>query len=420
VFGGLVEFRTAYLRRRMGDLEVFLRAAWAVRAGEDIYVVTDSKGFHYHYPPLFAILLTPLADAPPGAERPWMLPFGASVLVWYVFNLGCLAVSLNWIALLLERHRQPALGSRRWWALRIWPLIACMPAVGGSLMRGQVDMLWLLLFTGMIVAAVRGRSFRAGLWLAAAICLKVIPAFLLLYPCWRRDVRWLTGCAVGLVIGLILVPAAVFGPRQTWAYFEEWQEVLIQPGLTGGGNQSRAKELIEVTATDTQSFMAIIHTALHPDRGHRPAVVSPRIRLVHCGLGALVTLLTLLAAGRTERDDPIATVLLFGALAVPMLMSSPVCHLHYLALLLPVVAGLFAAYWERCGTPTDGAELSAGLVLLAIMNIIANTVPRLPDMEAYREIGLAGYATLLIWGTACLALWRRRSFSRDAQRSAVA
>src|SRR5438874_9559923 len=91
LFGVLVEMRSAYLKRRMGDLGVFLRTAWAVRAGQDIYTVTDNNGYHYHYPPLFAILLVPLADPPPGADLSWTAPYAVAVAVWYAFSLFCLA-----------------------------------------------------------------------------------------------------------------------------------------------------------------------------------------------------------------------------------------------------------------------------------------------------------------------------------------
>src|SRR6516165_9185130 len=63
-FGVVVEYRSTFLTRRMTDLDVYLRAAWAVRTGADIYTITDDNGWHYHYPPLFAILMTPLADPP--------------------------------------------------------------------------------------------------------------------------------------------------------------------------------------------------------------------------------------------------------------------------------------------------------------------------------------------------------------------
>src|SRR4051794_35512193 len=51
-----------FMPRRMGDQDVFFRAAWAVRSGHDVYQVTDNQGLHYHYPPLLALMITPLAD----------------------------------------------------------------------------------------------------------------------------------------------------------------------------------------------------------------------------------------------------------------------------------------------------------------------------------------------------------------------
>src|SRR5438105_2103425 len=82
-FGALVEVRTVFLDRRMGDLDVFLRAAWAVRTGNDPYAVTSDNDWHYLYPPLYAILLTPLADPPPGCESNDYVPFPWSVAICY-------------------------------------------------------------------------------------------------------------------------------------------------------------------------------------------------------------------------------------------------------------------------------------------------------------------------------------------------
>src|ERR1700726_4794822 len=53
-FGVIVVMRGALLKSRMTDLGVFLRAAWAVRSGEDLYTITDDKGLLYHYPALLA------------------------------------------------------------------------------------------------------------------------------------------------------------------------------------------------------------------------------------------------------------------------------------------------------------------------------------------------------------------------------
>src|SRR5260370_36728864 len=101
--------------------------------------------------------------------------------------------------------------------------------MGYSLTRGQVSLLVLLLLCGAAAALLRGRRLQAGLWLAGAICLKVIPAFLLLYPLYRRDGRCLAGCAGGLVLGLAVIPAAVFGPARAVAPYPEWTPVLLWP-----------------------------------------------------------------------------------------------------------------------------------------------------------------------------------------------
>jgi alpha-1,2-mannosyltransferase len=400
LFGGLVELRSAFLSRRMGDLTVFVRTAWAVRAGEDIYAVTDDNGYHYHYPPLLAILLTPLADPPAGAAHDATLPYPVTVALWYVFNLACLALSAHWLAGLLEEasadpavRSQPA-GCRRWWALRTLPVLACLPPVGHTLMRGQVSLLLLLLLSGFAAALFRGRPWRAGLWLAGAICLKVIPALLVLVPLLRRDGRCLAACALGMLVGLGVVPVAVLGPSRTAACYAEWADVLVRPGLGAGGDSSaRDAELLNITATDSQSFQAALHNLLNPDRDNRPPKPAREVRLAHWAAGGLLTAVTLLVLWRRRGDRP-AEVAALGALVVVMILTSPVCHLHYFALAIPLVAGTLAASWERSGTD----RLAPALLLAGVLNVVANTLPNLPGMQAVRDGGLATAAALLVWG----------------------
>src|SRR5262245_14292747 len=164
--------------------------------------------------------------------------------MWLVWVVPALARALE------ETVLDPVIGvtrsgSRRWWALRILPVLACLTQIGGTLVRGQVTLLLLALLCGMIASALRGQSFKAGCWLAGAICLKVIPAYLLIYPLWRRDGRWLLGCLLGVSIGLGVVPSLVFGPRQTLVYLEEWNQALLRPSLGTGDDRSRAEELLQ-------------------------------------------------------------------------------------------------------------------------------------------------------------------------------
>lgn len=407
LFGGLFEFRSAFLQNRKGDLNVFLRAAWAVRTGEDIYAATDDNDHHYHYPPFLAIMLVPLADAPAGrAPLPGMLPYSVSVATWYVLSLLLLFLALDTLANAVEwaMNRRPAMGSQRWWALRIVPLLACLPAIGGALMRGQVDMILLALFCGMIACAMRGKSAAAGLLLAAAISIKVIPAFLLLYPLWKRDTRWLTSCGVGLAVFLIVIPVATFGPQQTVRYYREWDERVLRPGLTEEGDQTRAEELTQVTATDSQSFLAVLHNWHYPVRP-RPALATAGERLSHWALGGLFTAITLALATRAARrtaEEPLRRAVFLAALLLVMILTSPVCHLHYFSLAIPVTMMVLAASWQA----RHDMLLSTGMWALFAFNIVANAVPRLPGCEWWRDHGLASLAALTLWACACAILWK--------------
>jgi hypothetical protein len=418
-FGVLVEFRTAFLSRHMGDLGCYLKAAWAVRTGHDPYAVTDN-GWHYNYPPLLAILMTPLAEPPEGEDASGMVPFAVSAAVWYVFSVLCLLLAVLWLAGALERaSADPAVrgqprGCWRWWALRIMPVVICLPPIAHTLMRGQSNLLLLALLCGMAAATLRGRRWLSGLCLAGAICLKVYPAFLLLYPAWRRDTRCLAGCAVGLLAGLVVIPAAVFGPDRAVTYYREWAEVLVGPALGVGEDQSRAKELIEVTATDSQSLLATLHNTLHLDRATRPGQASAAVRLASLLAGGLLTLAPLLVARRRRGEGGAGAVIFLGALVLNMLLLCPVCHLHYFCLALPLVMGMLALSWE--GAPTPG--LGVGWVSLLAVNVVANALPLFPGLELLRDAGLAMYAALLLW-TAGLVLWARSPAAGSGTRNAA-
>jgi len=423
LFAVIVEHRSAFQHTRKGDLNVFLRAGWAVRAGADLYTVTDDNGFHYHYPPLLAILAAPLADPPAGADRTGMLPYPVSVAVCYCLNLFFLAFAVHQLARALERTisgtgTSPAgrwdwpAGSRGWWALRLVPVLACIIPIGHTLSRGQVNLLLLALFAGFLTDLLYKRPFRAGLWLSGAICVKIIPAYLLLLPLWRRDGRCLAGCAVGLVLGLLAVPILFLGPKHTLDCYREMIYTVLLPGLGGSDDASRAEELTNVTATEGQSLLTALHNTLHYDLATRPHKASPALRLLSYVLGAMLTLTSLSAFGwRGQRAgsvsdrtrDGIDIVLFFGLLVVNMLLISPVCHLHYFSLLLPLVMALTADRWQK----HEGLSLGPWLGVVLIVNGLANLLPQLPEANLFRNCGSAMYGGLSVWLMGVVVLWRR-------------
>jgi hypothetical protein len=407
-FGVLVEVRSAFLSRHMGDLGCYLKAAWAVRTGHDIYDVTDN-GWHYNYPPLLAILMVPLAEAPAGQSTAGLLPFAASAGLWYLFSVACLLLAVHWLASALEQAspdpavRDQPRGCRRWWALRVIPVLVCLTPIGHTLMRGQVNLLVLALLCGAAAAMLRGRRLLSGLCLAGTICIKIYPAFLLLYPLWRRDGRCLAGCALGLFLGLVAVPGVVFGPQQTITYWHELADVLVGPALGAGTDQSRAKELIEVTATDSQSLLASLHNSLHVDPHTRPRQASSLVRLVSTLVGGAMTILLLLAAGRRRPLMGSQAVVFLGALILNMLLLCPVCHLHYFCLAVPLVMGLVAGHWDRLGTDRLGWRLTLLLAVFA-----AAALPGQIPVQVLRDIGLAMYGAVAVWAAAVVILWKRK------------
>lgn len=412
LFGVLVEVRTTFLSRRMGDLNCFLRPAWVVRTGGDIYQVLDDCGWHYNYPPFLAIVLMPLADPPAGVDRTGMLPYAVSVGLWYVFSVLCLALGVHSLARALEerspdpRVRQQPAGCRSWWALRLLPVLACLVPIGHSLMRGQTNLIVAFCLCGMMAAVVRGRSWRAGWWLAWPICIKVYPAFLLLYPVARRDGRFLGGCAAGLLVGLVLIPVAVLGPARTRDCYAEYVQVTLAPGLGLGKDLSRSAELTHITSTDSQSILAALHNSIHRDPQTRPTDASAPLRYLSYLLGGLLTGMTFWAAGWKHPLAGPAVPLFLGALVLDMLFLCPVCHLHYFSLALPLVMGLLAWSWEHRPAPRLG--WAVGGVLAA--NLVINVLPNLPSLRPLRDMGFALYGGLLLWGSAIVVLRRRSPF----------
>jgi hypothetical protein len=311
----------------------------------------------------------------------------------------------------------------------MWPVFVCLVPIGHTLMRGQVNLLLLALLCWSVAAMIRRRPFQGGVFLASAIAIKIIPAFLVVFPLWRRDGRFLAGCAAGLVAFLLVVPLAVMGPGRTWFCYGRLTHSLIRPGLGAGGDDSRAEELTNVTATDSQSVLAVLHNTLHPDRATRPDQASRAVRLAGYAICGLLTLATLAAAGRRPSKDPLAITLLWGGLVLIMLLASPVCHLHYFTLALPVAMALLVTRWQGQQALYPGAGLLVLFVAVAVANLMPHLtsspqLPILPVLVWLRDGGAALYGALALWAAGTVVLWRRSrrapAGTADAGRLAAA
>ncbi|MBA4027606.1 MAG: hypothetical protein C0475_00415 [Planctomyces sp.] len=463
LFGALVVRRAAFSELRRTDADVFFRAAWAVRVGEDPYLNLSERDWNYTYPPLLAALLQPLADPPTAgtfasrqqrlraeatrrgwdAQRlerellaasalgerlapkiaqppPLLLPFWASVTAWYALSLGAVLLAAHLLAGAatagLPAWRSVAVtpAHRAWWTLRFWPVAFCLPGIGNGLSRGQSDALILLAIAAVTRLAVSGRTFWAGWAVSAAAAVKVFPAVLGAYALRRLDVRMLLGCAVGGMAFFVAVPAVFVGPARAVESNARWLRGVGLPAFGLGGDDSRKFELYGLSESPSQSLLSITHNYVNlpARRGQRPADPSALTRGVHAAASAAMLALTLWAipGGLRPWRRPLAragpdpnAALSVGCLAAVMIAASPVCHMHYFAFHLPLMTALVAR-WAALH-PAQSLPLKGWAVGGAYAAV--HVVSRLPGPDhALQDLGLPMASGLALWAMGVGALRR--------------
>ena len=422
VFGAWVEYRGALANKRFTDFDAYLRAAWSVRTGGQMYGVTDDRGRHYVCPPPLAILLTPLADPPQGEDRRGYLPYQASVAIWYIITMALGAAGVGIFSRAVEdpfRNLTAGRGRRfslRWWALRCAPVLVLLPAIGRCQVRGQVGLMVVFFLCCTVAAILRGKRFRAGLWLSAAICIQEMPVVLLAFPLWRRDRRMICGSAAGLLAGLVLAPLMVLGAHNAAATYKSYGERLAVAGgwsaERGTGSSRAAEQLGGIANTDSNSFMVVLHNIGHPRRTDRPSAPAPGTRAAHWALAAAMLAVTLAASGWKRQgrggkvDATVSEVSFFCALIPLMLAANPVFHPHYVSMALPLVMVLIVILWERYSYGHIPALWKAVFWFAAISHL-ATSIDRGPFLYL-RDFGLVLLSTLTLWAATLLAIRQTR------------
>ncbi len=379
LFGAVTLHRSAFLDHRHTDADVYFRAAWAIRAGENLYKVSDTNGWHYHYPPLLAILLAPLADPPESVTLDAdlrLLPYPVSVAIWYAAGVIIFWWALHLLAGAIEAAsintslQKPVPFERRWWALRLTPALVCMAAIGYTLGRGQVNFLLLLSICGMCASMLRGRSFGAGAWLALGSCIKLYLAVLLLYPLLCRNRRLLFGFAAGMFAGLVLIPSITIGPERTALVYRDLYELRLKGILTGAPHPDISGEL-DVLGGQFPTYGAALFKALNRDPGKWPDSIPPLYLAVQLAVGVAMIGFTLLIIGRVPSSLPLADVLGPGAILLAIIPAITTCKPHYYALAAVPVMGLIASVWERRGKAAIGWGWWAIFAAFFILNFMS-------------------------------------------------
>jgi hypothetical protein len=393
-FGALTERRTALRAVPMTDLGVFARAAWALRHGEDPYLVAW-RGWRYRYPPLLAILMSPLEHPSLPAEtrtelatewrwgearRQKYVPLGAVnfrffviVAIWYALSVVLACVSLHALACALEGRRlrdgpPPDPGPRRrWWWRRGGPAVLCLGPLLTVLLRGQIEMVMLAALSLSLYVASRKREWGAGMCLALPAAIKLFPALWFLYPAWRGRWRVLGGAAAGLTLALVVVPVLALGPARTASVYHSWLTLVVLPLFDSGTDRPGAHEITDLTIADNQSLLQAIHNWRHRDLPlrARPDRASVDARLTVYAVGAALLALFALVAGRRPQDTAREQLTGMGLLTGIALVVSPLAHHYYAVLMLPLLTALVDAWLD------DGRRLRARAASAAVMALFA-------------------------------------------------
>lgn len=174
---------------RFPDLYVYRGAVEALASGGGLYDYAAPNGDPFTYPPVAAVLLSPLAWMPPPVME----------LAWFLAEVAVMA----WLAVAVARRRYP-----RDRAAAAAPAIALLLAVSapmGSMVEfGQVSI--------FILAAAAATVFGlgGGLPLGAAAAVKLLPGGavpVLFAQGRRREATWAVAAGVALTVaGCVLLP----------------------------------------------------------------------------------------------------------------------------------------------------------------------------------------------------------------------
>jgi hypothetical protein len=403
------------------DFTVYTEAGAAFFDGRDPYEVTNPRGWGYLYPPLFAILVSPLHALAPQNQ----------VVVWFAISVlaawGCYRECLK-IANVVTRGTP-------FEAIPPWIVWATLAAVAlptlNCLQRGQVGLLqmFLLLWGFRLLVESRSalKSFAAGTVLALPIVLKVTPlvtvGYVLCEQCiaaWNAPRRSAAlgrigscagGTIVGLVGGLLIVPATLVGWQANLRHLDTWwttvavrAERSTDDALAGDSysvrNQSLANAVCRLGNFAHYQLGGPNDEGLPPDaQGNRGLLMDhPAVGLVLLAARLLVTCLTVVVAwcvGR--RRDPCGHAAFFGLACASTLVIAPIARGHYYVQLLPAV--MFLGAWllaqRRPRLAIAAVLVPCGLVLVhyALMNLAG-------------RVGLLGIGTAVWFFTAAIAMIR--------------
>ncbi len=337
------------------DFTVFTEAGAAFFDGRNPYRVMNPRGWHYLYPPLFALLVSPLT----------VFDTESQVVIWFAVNVvlafGCLVEARRLWRMVAECVPECPLWPVIYASLTaLLPFLECMQA--GQL---GIAILYFLLLGFRLVLRDRSLSvcFLGGVILALPAVIKLVPALpvacLLLHrwsavirprPGWRSWARAATltgGVLAGVILFLLVVPAAIIGWRANLHSLDQWRARIVMNQRVGPNanfnihsyrNQSLANAIYLWEKTGPRLLGRETQPDDAPDRPERVVHTEARILVV-----VVVAILLMTGCTLGRRTDHLDQTTAFGLACCASLLVSPLSWGHYYMAQAPAV--LFVPLW---------------------------------------------------------------------------
>jgi alpha-1,2-mannosyltransferase len=416
VLGYAAVERAAIWEVKRTDFTVYMAAARSVlHGGADLYAVTNERGWHYTMPPVFAVLVAPLA----------LLPPIAAVALWYAISMALLIATLRVLPRLVLPEGERA--STRW-AMIALPLLFCADPLLDTLTRSQLGVVMLAAATFALACHRAGRSFAAGLVVAFATLLKVYTGLLVFFFLFRKQWRALLGCAAGFVLFGLVVPTAAFGPRLALDHWRTWTTKVVFPFAKTAGGALPFEELQSPSIAKNQSLYGTfshLSTMILGESESRSRDIAVKLAAAAATLALLALLLRewLRRSSAAREGDRYRALFDWSLPLLAGLLIIPTSWSHYFSLWVLPLAAAFS--YARFG-PDEGSRrtMRRALVAMAVLiglyslsSLVRPLVEERPLLLSIamvpRSAGLFCFATLVLFGTE----WRlqRRHFGREAR-----
>jgi hypothetical protein len=210
----------------------------------------------------------------------------------------------------------------------------------------------------------------------------------------------------GTIVLLGVLPGIAFGPKGAVRETERFLKFVAAPGLfspdvfTADDQalvKALAEELHDMTAKQSQSFMAVLHYMRYPQGGPRPQKPDADVKTIHFAISGLMVLACWGAAESAKRKSnllPSQWLVILGNFSTAMLLIVPMSHMHYYCMMLPHVAGL---YLYGMATHPHRVTGNPRIMRILIAWGVLNAVPLLPGCTILNDYGFATFTTLALW-----------------------